>query len=280
MRVLVVGLGKMGSFHAQRLPDAVAWLESSPRSATGRTMFVGTVDPARHGHYADLDDALKMQWDAAIVATPIPSLADTTLELVAAGIPTLVEKPGALTEAEALNVAEAASRAGVPVSVGWIERHNLATIGLRGRLALVGSVERIESLRTGPTGGMDPVIDLAVHDLDLACSLGLTDIEHTAIARHDEHIKERRFTVHGTDGALTADLRAGKLSLWHRGVESDPFPEIANGIQLIGGATITDALTLELASFIQAVEGDHDPEASMSDAARVIRAAYELAEVA
>jgi predicted dehydrogenase len=276
MRVLVVGLGKMGSFHTRRLPDAVAWLESSPRSATGRTMFVGTVDPALHGHYATLEDALKLHWDAAIVATPIPSLADTTLELVAAGIPTLVEKPGALTELEALEVDSAAAAAGVLVSVGWIERHNLATIGLQARLPLVGQVQRIESIRTGPTGGMDPAIDLAVHDLDLARSLGLTDVEHTAIAKYDEHVKERRFTVHGSDATLTADLRLGKLSLWHRGVESDPFPEIASGIQMIGGATITDPLTLELARFIQTIEAAGEPEAPMSGAAQVIRAAYEL----
>lgn len=276
MRVLVVGLGRMGSFHAQRLPDAVEWLESSPRSATGRTMFVGTVDPARHGHYASLDDALKLQWDAAIVATPIPSLAETTLELVAAGIPTLVEKPGALTEEEALTVAAAAGNAGVIVSVGWIERYNLAAIGLRGRLPLVGQVARIESIRMGPTGGMDPAIDLAVHDLDLARSFGLADAEHTAIAKYDEHIKERRFTVHGSDGALTADLRVGKLTLWHAGVDSDPFPELANGCQLMGGATVTDALTLELARFIQTIEAGGEPEAPMTDAAQVIRAAYEL----
>jgi predicted dehydrogenase len=270
MRVLVVGLGRMGSFHARRLPDAVAWLESRPGLTTGRTMLVGAVDTAGHGHYGTLEEALRSDWDAAVVATPIPALAETTAELVAAGIPTLVEKPGALTELEALEVNSAAAAAGVLVSVGWIERCNPVAAALALQLPSIGHVERIESVRTGPTGGMSAAIDLAVHDLDLALALGLGDVEHDATARHEPHRKERRFTVHGSDGVLSADLRTQQLSLWHGGDETPV--EISGGI---------DPLTLELATFIRAVEANADStNASLAGAARVIRTAYELAEVA
>lgn len=265
MRVLVVGLGKMGRFHVRRLPDAYLRLHPSPE-AVGE-LLVGAVDTAGHGHYPSLDDALRLQWDAAIAAVPIPDLAGVALRLIEAGIPTLLEKPGAETADEALDVARAASKAGVLVGVGWIERYNRAAAALLEALPRIGAVERIESLRVGPTGGQPANIDLAVHDLDLAAAVGLKDVPHACVARYEQHRKERRFIVHGTDASLEADLRREELYLWSGGEQS--MLELA--------PSSADPLTRELALFLGAVEKGEPFGATIAGAVDVIRVANEMA---
>jgi predicted dehydrogenase len=264
MRVLVVGLGRMGRFHVRRLPDAYTRLHPSPEARD--ELLVGTVETAGHGHYRGLSDALEMRWDAAIVAVPISELADVALELVYAGVPTLVEKPGAQTADEAAEIARVAAEAGVMVGVGWIERFNRAAVALHEALPLVGAVERIESLRIGPTGGADATIDLAVHSLDLASASGLRDVPHECLARYEPHRKERRFIVHGADASLEADLRREELYLWSGGEQT----------RITLAPSSMDSLTRELRMFLGAVEAGEQFPATMAAAVDVIRAAHEL----
>jgi hypothetical protein len=154
----------------------------------------------------------------------------------------------------------------VHVGVGWIERHNRAALMLSKTLSLVGAVERVESLRIGPTGGQPAAIDLAVHSIDLALAAGLGDVPHDCVARYEPHRKERRFIVHGADASLEADLRREELYLWSGGEQTRLALEPSD----------TDALTRELTMVLSAVERGAPFEAPIAGAARVIRAAHEL----
>lgn len=265
MRVLVVGLGKMGRFHVRRLPDA--YLRLHPTPGADDDLLVEAVDIAGHGHYDTLEDALGMRWDAAIAAVPIDELAPVALQLIDAGVPTLLEKPGAETADEAIDIARAAGSAGVMVGVGWIERYNRAAIALHEALPRIGAVESIESLRIGPTGGAHASIDLAVHSLDLAAAAGLKDVPHVCVARYEPHRKERRFIVHGTDASIEADLRREELYLWSGGEQS----------VLEMKPSSMDALTRELAVFLGSVETGTPFPATIAGAVDVIRAANEMA---
>jgi predicted dehydrogenase len=62
--------------------------------------------------------------DGVILGTPNQVHVENGLECVAAGIPTLVEKPIAGDAASARRLVEAATRAGVPLAVGHHRRHN------------------------------------------------------------------------------------------------------------------------------------------------------------
>jgi len=85
----------------------------------------------------------------------------------------LVEKPMAPSEAEATAMVQAAHKAGVLLSVGYVERYNPAVVALRERLeqGAIGRVLQFHARRLSPPparAGMTSVaLDLATHDVDV-----------------------------------------------------------------------------------------------------------------
>ena len=109
--------------------------------------------------------------DLAVVAVPTPAHRDIALELLARGVHVLVEKPLAPSPSDALEIVEAAERAGVVLAVGHVERFNPAVMALA---RLVESPLHMQFERLSPYTpriGDSVVFDLMVHDLDLACML-------------------------------------------------------------------------------------------------------------
>lgn len=164
MRVVVVGAGAMGANHiraAHLLPnvDLVAVVDPSP-SPRARQLAANV--PILSG-ISELPDA-----DFAVVATPTPSHHDVALGLIRKGLHVLIEKPLASTYQEAAAIHEAASAAGVSVGVGHIERFNPAFSTLKSLVSrpLMISFERLSPYT--PRIGDSVVMDLMVHDLDLA----------------------------------------------------------------------------------------------------------------
>lgn len=132
----------MGRLHAQKL------------SARG-DVHLAVVDPAQ-----GLEEP---GWrpDFAVVATPTATHARVAMPLLQAAVPCLVEKPLAADLATARELSRFAH-----LSVGHVERFNPA-------LEVVeGSVRFVQAERLAPFPGrgtdVDVVIDLMVHDLDLA----------------------------------------------------------------------------------------------------------------
>src|SRR5690606_4709480 len=68
--------------------------------------------------------ALLAAVDAVVIASPAPTHAPLALQAIAAGVPALVEKPFALTVADAERMAEAAAKQGVPLLVGHLLEHH------------------------------------------------------------------------------------------------------------------------------------------------------------
>ncbi|WP_420124310.1 Gfo/Idh/MocA family oxidoreductase [Nakamurella sp.] len=119
--------------------------------------------------------------DAVIVATPTALHVPIGLDAIAAGMPALIEKPVAPTVAQALTLAAAAERAGVPVLVGHHRRHNPIVAAARaavrsGRLGRLTTVTALWTLRK-PDGYYDiawrrepgggPVLTNLIHDVDV-----------------------------------------------------------------------------------------------------------------
>ena len=165
--VLVVGVGRMGQRHVRALRQIQD------------ARVVATVDPDVGGidgipHFASVVDALRsVNVDAATVAAPTSHHATIAGELVAAGVPSLIEKPLAATASEAKEVLAAAEAAGVLVAAGHVERFNPAVRLVRELLASgrVGRPITMTFRRVGlsPPGvpDADVVHDLAVHDIDV-----------------------------------------------------------------------------------------------------------------
>lgn len=170
----VVGVGSMGYHHARVL------------SGMDDVALVGVVEPdvlrgaevaARFGtaHYASIDELPHV--DMAVVATPTHAHYDVAGGLAVRGTSLLIEKPLAPTEAQARDIVRTASESGVVLAVGHIERFNPAVRMLAEIVdePLFMQFERLSPYT--PRIRESVVLDLMVHDLDLACMLaGATPI--------------------------------------------------------------------------------------------------------
>jgi predicted dehydrogenase len=116
------------------------------------------------------DDGLKIH--AASVCVPTVDHRATALELMAAGVDLLIEKPLAASESEAEEIARTARALGRVVQVGHLERFNPAVRAVRGMLnrPMFFEVHRL-SVFTPRSLDVDVVLDLMIHDLDIVMKL-------------------------------------------------------------------------------------------------------------
>ena len=172
LKVGVAGAGVFGGYHANKyrqLPDLD---------------FVGVydLDTARAGALAtqhgvkafggvDLD-AFLAQLDAVTIATPAFAHADIAMKALAAGVHVYTEKPLAIVSDDGAEMVDMAADKGLVLACGHQERAVFEAIGL------YGAPERplrLEAVRNGTasTRNLDVsvVLDLMIHDLDLAISL-------------------------------------------------------------------------------------------------------------
>lgn len=174
LRGVVVGLGAMGSLHARVLHT----LEGAE--------LVAVVDPeqerrdrAVRAHpgvraYASLGEALTAEeLDFACAAVPVGAIPETAAEALAGGLHTLVEKPTAPTEEQALTMIADADARGLLLGVGHIERCNPAVAAMKDRIAdgAIGRIIHLHARRLSPfpnrQGSQGVALDLATHDVDV-----------------------------------------------------------------------------------------------------------------
>lgn len=212
LRIIVVGGGRLGQFHASKL------------AARADVHLVGIVEPsaerrkelAQEGFpvFADLSE-MPGQVQAAVVAAPTTLHGRIVRALLADGIDVLVEKPIASSVAEARRMVVQAKTAGRILQVGHIERFNPAFAAAK---QCVASPWLIETVRCGPFTGrsldIGVVLDLMIHDLDLI--LSLTNSFPTTVTASgrtllggEEDVAEARIEF---DNGCTATLQASRIT--------------------------------------------------------------------
>jgi predicted dehydrogenase len=174
-RVAVVGAGIMGANHARvlhRLPEAELTLVVDPDEQRGRALAASV----GAGYSAD-PAAVPEVAEAAVVAVPSEAHVDVGVPLLRAGVDLLVEKPIATTVEDADLLVEAARANDRVLMVGHIERFNPAVLQLDD---IVQDLLHLELTRMGPFSPRvtaDVVLDLMIHDLELALALAGSDVE-------------------------------------------------------------------------------------------------------
>lgn len=131
LRLGVLGLGKRGlqllsCLDSQPGVEIRALADPDPQSLARARKIVGASQPAS---FRDLDGLLTLaglgELDAAIIATPPEHHVDQAIACLEASLHVYLEKPLALTEAGALRLREAATRARTRVcQVGYQRRHS------------------------------------------------------------------------------------------------------------------------------------------------------------
>jgi UDP-N-acetylglucosamine 3-dehydrogenase len=171
-RILLCGAGNMGRNHFRVLGTLAECSIAGVVEPRGDA--AAELDDARI--YPALEDALSAEEpDAVLLVTPTRTHHRLARVLLERGLPFLVEKPVALTLDEGRELVELATRARVPCMVGHVERFNPAVVAIR-RLIRDGQLGELVNIATRRVGGTpqdvqragDVLVDLAVHDIDIA----------------------------------------------------------------------------------------------------------------
>ena len=173
LRAAVIGLGAMGSNHA-RVYLEIPGVELAAVADTDAARIEHATRGRSARGYADYRRMLdEERIDLVSVAVPTRAHGDVGAEVIARGVPLLVEKPLAATLDEGRRLRNLAAAAGVLLTVGHIERFNPAVIELKRRLRAgeLGRVYQVHARRVGPfperVRDVGVVLDLAPHDIDV-----------------------------------------------------------------------------------------------------------------
>jgi predicted dehydrogenase len=285
----VVGVGALGRHHARHLAALdhaalVGVYDIDQARAQAVASELGTTA------FADIDGLLE-RVAAVTIAVPTAAHHRVGLRALEAGVPVLMEKPLAATLVEADALIAAATRGGLQLQVGHIERYNRA---LRAAEPYLDGPRYIESQRLAPfqPRGTDVavVLDLMIHDLDLVIRLTggaeATEVRASGLPLLSSHLdianarvefangavalatasrvsreRVRRLRVFQPNGYLSLDLASGSgefmrvRSDWRPGTGT-ALSDVVERIEL--QAPEADALGLELRSFVHAVRGDRE----------------------
>lgn len=176
MRIGLVGVGRIGAFHAETLKgldfvDELVVTDANVEAAREVATRLGlrfAPDPA-----SLLDAGL----DGFVIAAATPAHASLLRQGVEAGVPTFCEKPVAGTLAETIEVAKLAGSTDVPVHIGFQRRFDrgyqrLAHAVQGGELGFVHSIRAATHDQSPPHASYIPTSggifrDCNVHDFDI-----------------------------------------------------------------------------------------------------------------
>lgn len=258
----VIGVGRMGTNHVNALAGingarlvSVCDQDEKTAAAIGEKARLDT-------YFTDVERMLKhSRPDAAIIATTPDHHADVAELCMRHGVHVLLEKPMSTSPAQCETLIRTSRECGVRLLVGHVERFNPAMQQIKSFLddRLIGGVYYIETERSGPFprrmyGKPDGVVlDLAVHDLDLAHFLcgKLTqiyanliqsgssnqDVYSRVMYRTEQDVlgssefswisprRRRTVSVYGDNGMLYGDLQQQEVWYFENGDAGDAFTD-------------------------------------------------------
>jgi myo-inositol 2-dehydrogenase/D-chiro-inositol 1-dehydrogenase len=175
MRIGLIGLGRIGAFHAETLstlPSVTSLVvtDAVPAAtrAVGERLGVETADdPAK---------LLAAGVDGVVIAAATDAHPELVVAAVEAGVPVFCEKPVARTIADGIEVARRVAASGVPIQIGYPRRFDAGFTAARAAVASgeLGWLHTVRSTTLDPapppaayvavSGGI--FRDCSVHDVD------------------------------------------------------------------------------------------------------------------
>lgn len=309
-RVAVVGAGVMGTNHARVLRtipevELVAVVEPDPvrAGAIARSVAADTLSLSE----------LVGRVDAAVLATPSETHAELGCILLEAGIDLLIEKPIATTAEQGRRLIEVAAANDRILMIGHIERFNAAVVGLRKLVEDPVHLEFTRASTFSPRISSDVVLDLMIHDLDLALVLSgarrFTEVYAVGRAVHSAEIdvascllvgdngvtvtltasragqnKIRSIEVTQREAFLSADLVRQDLNV-HRVAHNEFVSDGGTRYSQTGVVEIPyldrlgEPLRVELEAFIKAVDQGVEPAVTGADGLAALELALRVSEL-
>ena len=285
MKLAVIGAGHMGRFHAEkfsRLPGvelaAVVDRDAARATVSDYRTVIGKID-------------------AAVVAVPTDLHHEVACACLERGVHVLVEKPLAATLAEADDLVDLAAKKNLVLQVGHVQRYSSAFRALAARVdrPLYIDAERLAGFKQRGAE-VDVILDLMIHDLDLALSLARVEVSAVSacgfrVLTSDIDIASarvefangcvadlsssrvsqavvRKFRVFQPGLYASADLQGGKLRYVRQSEGAIQETEETHA----GG----DALEAQAQAFLDAVQKRNPPAVDGVEGRRVLKLALDI----
>ena len=285
MKLAVIGAGHMGRFHAEkfsRLPGvelaAVVDRDAARATVSDYRTVIGKID-------------------AAVVAVPTDLHHEVARACLERGVHVLVEKPLAATLAEADDLVDLAAKKNLVLQVGHVQRYSSAFRALAARVdrPLYIDAERLAGFKQRGAE-VDVILDLMIHDLDLALSLARVEVSAVSacgfrVLTSDIDIASarvefangcvadlsssrvsqavvRKFRVFQPGLYASADLQGGKLRYVRQSEGAIEETEETHA----GG----DALEAQAQAFLEAVQKRNPPAVDGVEGRRVLKLALDI----
>jgi myo-inositol 2-dehydrogenase / D-chiro-inositol 1-dehydrogenase len=304
MRIGLVGLGRIGAFHAETLTGLGVDLvvtDALPE-ATERTARNYGAEPA-----ADPATLLRAGVDGVVIAAATDTHPQLILAAIEAGLPTFCEKPVAKGAAEAAEVLRHCTEAGARVQIGYNRRFDAGFAAARAAVQS-GELGRLHTVRsttmdpTPPPAGYIAVSggifrDCSVHDFDIirfVTGREVAEVYATGSTRGDKVFAESgdaattaailtldddtlvvvsntRYNGRGYDVRLELHGTSDSIAV---GLEEKlPLRSVEPGVTFPDGPPhqffmdrFTAAYRQELAAFIEVVAGTRESPCTVADA--------------
>lgn len=285
MKLAVIGAGHMGRFHAEKF------------SRLPGVQLAAVVD--RDAARATVSDYRTVigQIDAAVVAVPTDLHHEVARACLERGVHVLVEKPLAATLAEADDLVDLAAKKNLVLQVGHVQRYSSAFRALAARVdrPLYIDAERLAGFKQRGAE-VDVILDLMIHDLDLALSLARVEVSAVSacgfrVLTSDIDIASarvefangcvadlsssrvsqavvRKFRVFQPGLYASADLQGGKLRYVRQSEGAIQETEETHA----GG----DALEAQAQAFLEAVQKRNPPAVDGVEGRRVLKLALDI----
>lgn len=301
-RICVVGAGRWGKNHIRTLHELGCLGGVAEASGDTRAELAALYPDLKI--YADLREAEKAGFDGFTVATPAETHFEIAKFLLEAGHPVLVEKPMAMSSAEARELAQIGSKSGVPAMTGHVLLFHPAIekIGEFVRSGRIGKLQYLYSnrLNLGTVRKEENILwSFAPHDISIFQTLigsaptevvsrggafvqpQVQDSTMTVLTYPDNvvgHIfvswlhpfKEHRLIVIGSKGMISFEDSSGDRSLkfYEKGIDwIQGEPVKHDGVIESVDYDPTPPLTRELAYFIDLIATGGTATISNADSA-------------
>jgi predicted dehydrogenase len=235
--------------------------------------------------------------DAAVVAVPTDLHHEVARACLERGVHVLVEKPLAATLAEADDLVDLAAKNNLVLQVGHVQRYSSAFRALAARVdrPLYIDAERLAGFKQRGAE-VDVILDLMIHDLDLALSLARVEVSAVSacgfrVLTSDIDIASarvefangcvadlsssrvsqavvRKFRVFQPGLYASADLQGGKLRYVRQSEGAIEETEETHA----GG----DALEAQAQAFLEAVQKRNPPAVDGVEGRRVLKLALDI----
>jgi predicted dehydrogenase len=301
-RVAVIGVGHLGRHHARILssqPDvtmvaAVDLVAERAEAAAAASASEALTDYR----------ALFGRVDAVVVAVPTVAHLAVAREFLTRGVHVLVEKPMAVSLAEADEMIAAADRSGATLAVGHTERFNPAFVAAAPILATPRFIE-VHRLGGFPERSLDidVIFDVMIHDLDIVLAVDGSDVvavEAIGVpvltsradianarltmasgcianltASRISRDKVRKVRFFQPDMYVSVDYQAQELDVWRLRKRDGERPAIEGGKAEV---VPQEPLAGELIDFISAIRLGRSPRVPGADGRRALALATRVAE--